>query len=65
MTKQEAIKAMHEGKKVTHMYFHREEWVTIKNGQILLEDGVRCSEEEFWKWRSDYWWDKDWKLYNE
>ena len=65
MTKAEAIQAMREGKKVSHKYFSRDEWVTMENGAIVLEDGVRCSEAMFWLWRSDYWWDTDWKLYNE
>lgn len=43
MTKQEAITAMREGKKVTHRYFSSNEWMTFDNdGKILLEDGVKC-----------------------
>lgn len=30
MTKQEAIQAMREGKKVTHRYFSSDEWMGIK-----------------------------------
>lgn len=65
MNKQEAIQAMLEGKKVTHLYFSNDEWVTMENGQILLEDGVRCSPNEFWRWRTDAMWETDWSIYEE
>jgi hypothetical protein len=64
MTRTEAIKAMREGKKVTHKYFSPEEWATQENGKILLEDGVRCSPYEFWKWRQDAEFDVDWEIFN-
>jgi len=65
MTKQEAIKAMSEGKKVTHRHFSSNEWVTIDGNQILLEDGVKCSTYEFWKWRTDPSWDSDWDIFDQ
>ena len=56
MTKKEAIILMQQGVKITHIYFSKEEWVTMEDGMILLEDGVRCEQVEFWKWRtSDFW----------
>jgi hypothetical protein len=64
MLKNEAIQAMHAGKKVTHRYFISDEWVTIDNGEILLEDGYRCSEEEFWDSRTTSFWDTDWEIFN-
>ena len=36
MTKQEAIQAMREGKKVTHRWFSPNEWMTIKAGNVLF-----------------------------
>jgi len=53
MKKYKAIELMRQGKKITHKHFTPDEWMTIKNGQILLEDGVRCNQDEFWKWRTD------------
>jgi hypothetical protein len=47
MSKEEAIQAMKEGKKVTHRFFSSDEWMTIENGFLLLEDGVRISLEDF------------------
>jgi hypothetical protein len=63
MTRAEAIKAMREGKKVTHYHFTPEEWVTQEHGMLLLEDGVRCSPGEFWKWRQDKAFDNDWNIW--
>jgi len=54
---------MREGKKVTHKYFSPEEWATQDNGQILLEDGVRCSPAEFWKYRQSSIFDNDWEIF--
>jgi hypothetical protein len=63
MTRAEAITAMREGKKVTHKYFSPDEWATQENGQILLEDGVRCSPDEFWKYRQETYFDNDWSIW--
>jgi hypothetical protein len=65
MTRAEAIKAMREGKKVTHRYFTPEEWATQEKGEILLEDGVRCSPAEFWRDRTTQWFDDGWELFKE
>lgn len=41
MTREEAIKAMSEGKKVRHRYFGPDEWVSMNsNGLYVFEDGV-------------------------
>ena len=61
--KQEAKRLMKEGKKVRHRYFDLTEWVTMDNDEILLEDGVRCSEYEFWIHRNGPTWDEGWYLY--
>lgn len=63
MTRSEAIKAMREGKKVTHKYFSREEWATQDHGLILLEDGVKCSPSEFWTDRQSELFANDWSIW--
>ncbi len=63
MTKQEAIKAMSEGKKVTHRYFTSDEYMSMCNDMILLEDGVECSPNEFWKYRTGSAWDDGYELF--
>lgn len=69
MNKQEAIHAMQEGKKVTHRYFTPDEWMTMKDDMMVLEDGVihgiTCTPEEFWKYRTDSRWDDGYELFNE
>lgn len=63
MTRADAIKAMREGKKVTHKYFSPEEWATLDNDKILLEDGVRCEFDEFWRYRISKIFDDGWEIY--
>ena len=65
MNKQEAILAMQEGKKVTHRYFSPNEWMAMKDGMIVLEDGVICPPEEFWQWRTDAVWNDGYELFND
>ena len=64
MTKEEAIKAMSEGKKVRHRYFSSDEWMTqLPNGDYLFEDGVICPPEEFWQWRADTEWSDGYEIF--
>ena len=67
MTKQEAIQAMREGKKVTHRHFTGLEWVATNQSEseYIFEDGVKCSAQLFWALRSDESWETDWELWNE
>jgi hypothetical protein len=64
MNKAEAIQAMREGKKVTHRYFSQDEWMTMEGGQILLEDGVRCSQNQFWADRTSPEWEDGYSLFS-
>lgn len=65
MKRAEAITAMREGKKVTHKYFSPEEWATQDKGEILLEDGVRCSPALFWMDRKTPMFDDGWELWKQ
>ena len=65
LSKEEAIYAMHKGHKVTHRLFTLGEYVYIKDRLIHTEDGAKCTQEEFWKHRSDRYWETDWELYTE
>ena len=66
MTKQEAIQKMRDGEKLTHTYFSSDEWVkSNQDGTILiLEDGVECSPNEFWKYRQDENFNTGWEIFN-
>lgn len=64
MTKQEAIEAMREGKKVSHRHFSPEEWMTIEAGNIItLEDGCKCFINDFFSYRIDPSWENDYQIW--
>lgn len=63
MTKEEAIVMMKAGKMLTHRHFSSDEWVTMNGNQFFFEDGVQCSQYEFWRWRTDVSWDTDWEIF--
>jgi hypothetical protein len=57
---------MKAGKKVMHFNFSDEEWMTInENGEIVFEDNVRCSQEEFWSHRTEESWNGGYIFYRE
>jgi hypothetical protein len=64
MTKAEAIEAMKNGRKVRHTYFSSDEWASMDMGLIVLEDGVTCEPDEFWKWRKAPMFDNGWSIVN-
>lgn len=63
MTKQEAINAMQEGKKVTHRYFTSDEWMTMVGGDIMTEEGYKVPPKEFWQYRTDEFWNDGFELF--
>jgi len=65
MTQEEAVQAMREGKKVTHTYFFPNEWATIQDERVVLEDDSSCSISEFYRWRTDPFWLTGWSIYKE
>jgi transcription initiation factor TFIIIB Brf1 subunit/transcription initiation factor TFIIB len=58
MTRDEAYQAMREGKKVIHKYFDDHEYLCMKCGVILSEEGYNF--EEGWKIRKGGFWETDW-----
>lgn len=62
MNKKAAIRAMQNGKRVTHEYFCKEEWITIEGGRVVMEDGCSCTLEEFWVGRSHIGWLQGWSI---
>ncbi|AUR89433.1 hypothetical protein NVP1123O_04 [Vibrio phage 1.123.O._10N.286.48.F3] len=55
MNKEQAIKALDEGKTLTHEHFTKSEWVRgIGAGMYEFEDGIKCSAQEFWAYRNDF-----------
>lgn len=62
MTKAEAIEAMKNGRKVRHTYFSPDEWASMDMGMIVLEDGVTCEPDEFWRYRESPIFDNGWSV---
>lgn len=61
MKKEAAIVWMKRGAKMEHRYFSTGEWMTYNElGMVCLEDGVVCTPEEFWKWRTSAVFDEGW-----
>ena len=63
MTKQTAIQAMQDGAKVRHENFSPDEWMKMEGNEIVLEDGVRCTPDEFWIHRQGEDWQDGWSIY--
>jgi hypothetical protein len=65
LNKTEAIEAMKNGKKVTHRYFGDEEWMTLKEGKLMFEDGVEWTVEKFFKdrLRQGHEWETGWSVW--
>ena len=63
MTKEQAKQAMCEGKKVTHTYFDVNEWITMKDGKVLTEEGYLHDADEFWSYRTGTGFDDSYSIY--
>lgn len=65
MDKFQAIQLMIKGQKITHKSFTSEEWMTIdiEDGMILLDDGVKCSNKDFWRDRMNEFWEEGYSLF--
>lgn len=66
MTKAEAIAAMKAGKKVTHPYFSKNEWMKMNgNIEIEFEDGVKMEFLDFWSIRNNTGWLNNFEIFKE
>jgi hypothetical protein len=61
MTKQEALVALMQGKKITHEYFGSSEYLYMEYGIIRTEE--KYSFDQAWDKRTGPEWDTGWKLY--
>lgn len=62
LTRDEAYKAIQEGKKVKHNSFTRREFIHFKDGAIRDEDGYNFNEG--WLIRCGGVWESGWSIYN-
>ena len=61
MTKQEALDALKNGKRVRHYYFSEDEWVEqLNKNTYIFEDGCHCPVDEFWRFRQEF--EDDWSI---
>lgn len=64
MTRTEVLKALQEGKKVTHKIFVASAWIKRKSARHYVDEkGNVISVRNFWQWRTGPKWNKDWSLY--
>jgi hypothetical protein len=64
MNKAEALESMRQGNKLRHSFFDAEEWMMIVRGEVVFEDGCRCTVEMFWQDRTEDVWLENWSLFN-
>jgi hypothetical protein len=66
MNKEEAIEAMKDGKKITHQYFAKDEWITMNwRGEIETEEGYKHDFAEYWHYRQDEHWQEGYSIFVE
>lgn len=73
MNRHEAKLALSEGKKITHAYFSKGEYVYLEcinpntipvKYECVFEDGTTQEEREFWELRKGSQWDNGWEIFN-
>jgi len=72
MNKEQAKKALQQGKKITHDLLepNRHRFITLKDGvitwdDILSDDGLKQDETSFWQLRKGQQWNEGWRIYSE
>lgn len=64
MTKQEAMAfAISTGKPIRHKYFSEDEFVRYKGMDLVDEEGIILSQQEFWAIRSGVSFENGWEEY--
>lgn len=63
MSKDEAIQAMREGKKVTHPTFTDEEYIQLKGNVIITEEGYEIFLSQFFAIRNSVAFNTGWKIF--
>lgn len=65
MTKDEALEKMKQGFKVSNEYFTSDEFLYMKNGVIMSEDGYNFNDWFFNIRKGEEWKLTGWRVYNE
>lgn len=67
MTKDDILSiSAEQGMKITHELFTDDEYIEVlTNGDIRTEEGYIVSQDEFWRYRTEKYWDEGWSIYQE
>lgn len=65
LTRKDAESLMKIGKKLTHMFFLKDEWMISDEEGLIYEfyDGVEVTYDEFWKNRNNEEWETGWQIF--
>lgn len=66
LTREQAIQALLNGKRVTHNLFSYNEWMKLAYGEtIVFEDGAHLTIREFFHCRNEKEWSDGFSIYGE
>ncbi len=63
MNKLDAIDFLAAGKRLAHLNFSSEEWLAVEGDGYIFEDGNLCTFEEFWRFRTEPYWETGWFIW--
>lgn len=63
MTKKEALELARKGEKITHRFFAKNEWITLRGCKIETEEGYFIDQELFFQMRPDQVWQNGWSVF--
>lgn len=59
------LKSKTDGVKITHRFFSKDEYITVKGNRVETEEGYTLSTAEFINYRTGVAWETDWEIYKE
>lgn len=66
MNRNELLKFLRAGHRMTHTYFSKHEWMQLTGpNHLIFEDGVVVTQDEFWNIRKGSAWHTGWSIYVE
>ena len=64
MNKGDAIRALHDGKKICHRHFYPSEWIGAKDGAYYTDEEGNCVRIiTFWEARNSHSWEDGWSIW--
>lgn len=66
LTKTEALEALKRGEKIAHRYFAEHEYVKLTaENNYKFEDGNISTQDRFWEFRKESYWETGWYIFVE